>query len=91
MEDLIIMGMNYDQWMNVFAGAGILLLFGAYYLETRGRMAMSFATKSSKFVGFGLICVPLFSRWFLSESVLLFTSIVMIIVCLPSLCRGRIW
>ncbi len=81
MQDLVLLGVPYDQWMNISACAGIFLLFLAYWLETKGFViATALPLKITKILGCGLISIPLFSRWFLSESLLLITGVVMTLV-----------
>lgn len=75
------MGLNYDQWMNVSAGVGMMMIFFCYWVSNSRRFGYNgWSIYIGKFIGFGLVMVPLFSRWFLSESLILLTSSIIVLV-----------
>ena len=81
MQELVLFGVPYDQWMNISACAGIFTLFLAYWLEVKGFvMTTALPLRMTKILGCCFISIPLFSRWFLSESLLLITGVVMTLV-----------
>jgi multidrug transporter EmrE-like cation transporter len=80
MQDLILWGVPYDTWMNILASLGVFLLFLAYWLESRKLGISRALLKIPKLVGLGFVCIPLFSRWFLSESLLLLTGAVIAMI-----------
>jgi hypothetical protein len=64
-------GLTYDQWMIVSAGSGMVIIFLSLFFTLSGWVhAESLAPKIGRRVGYVLIGIPLFSRWFLSSSLL---------------------
>lgn len=64
-------GVSYDQWMNVSGILGVAIILVSFYLVLRNwAPPHSFAIRFGRRVGYVLIALPLFSRWYLSESLL---------------------
>lgn len=81
MDEFVYMGLNYDQWMHISAGVGILLLMFSYWLPNLGWFPVNmWAIYFGKILGFGFIGIPLFTRWFLSESLILTISVIMVAI-----------
>lgn len=79
MDDFLFMGLDYDTWMNISAGFGMGLLFLCYWLQNMG-ITGGWAIYSSKIVALIFICIPLLTRWFLSESLILLISACIVLV-----------
>ncbi len=84
------MGFTYDQWMNASAGVGMMILFASFYITTHGWMSpMNPAIRFGRNVGFVLITLPLFSRWFLSKSLLLTIGVCVVVISAVKLLFAR--
>lgn len=81
MDDFIYMGLNYDQWMNILAATGVCVILFCFWFQTVGWFNVNvWALYIGKLIGFGLISVPLFTRWFMSESLILLSASIIIMV-----------
>ncbi len=79
--DMSAAGLTYDQWMNVSGVLGVVLLFATFFFVLRGwAEAQSEAIRLGRRVGYVFIGIPLFSRWFLSESLLLSIGVCLVVV-----------
>lgn len=74
-------GFSYDQWMVASAGIGIALLLLYFYGVMHGWGLMDHPSlRYTRNVAYVLIAIPLFSRWFLSSSLLFSIGVCMVAV-----------
>ncbi len=78
--------MSFDQWMNVCGISGVCIYLTAWWWYIRigvgDSFVANFMNRLMRTTGFLLILTPLFLRWYLSSSLILFGALaIMMIGC----------